>query len=300
MARRPVVLFGKYRGDAKGKIEISGYSGTSKLTRTIDVAGGSLKPENAPLRFLWARKWVATLDDELHMASGNPKIEDAITRLGLEYTLLTSFTSFVAVDSEVVNKGGDQATVNQALPLPEGVSNLAVGGGQASGRVMSMRSKSRAAPSMASEAAPLMAPSPSSSGALSAPRAPGGMGMGMGAIGSAAGDEAGDRRVAAAVRYVITDIKAPNLGDTKALVAAIEAALKDAVTKGCRDAEGTLVVYLTIDKNGQVVKVAATRTDNQPVSDCLEQGLKKVTSATKPVSGDVATVELKLRVMRLQ
>ena len=40
---------------------------------------------------------------------------------------MTSFTSFVAVDSEVVNKNGGSTSVKQPLPLPEGVSNHAVG-----------------------------------------------------------------------------------------------------------------------------------------------------------------------------
>jgi Ca-activated chloride channel homolog len=310
MAQRPVVLFGKYRGEATGKLEVSGYSGTSKLTKTVEVASGTLKPENAPLRFLWARKWVAILDDESHMARGNPKIEEAITRLGLEYTLLTTFTSFVAVDSEVVNKGGDQATVNQALPLPEGVSNLAVGGGQgASGMPAPMARpmvRSRAASAMPSEARPSMAPSAPSatlesaaaSDAPAAPSAAGGMAMDSGVpSGSHAEKSKAEPKRPAQVRYAISEIKAPNLSDTKPLVAAIEAALREAVARGCRDADGAITVYLTIDKEGKVVKVASMRADNQQVSDCLEQVLKTVQSTAKPSGTDVVTVELKLRVM---
>ena len=46
--------------------------------------------------------------------------------MGLKYNLLTAYTSFVAVDSEVRAKGRKPTTVKQPLPLPEGVSNLAV------------------------------------------------------------------------------------------------------------------------------------------------------------------------------
>jgi hypothetical protein len=53
-----------------------------------------------------------------------------ITDLGLKYNLLTQYTSFVAIDSEVRNKEGEATTVKQPLPLPEGVSDLSVGGGQ--------------------------------------------------------------------------------------------------------------------------------------------------------------------------
>ncbi len=62
------------------------------------------------------------------MLPGDKELKEAITDLGLRYTILTSETSFIAIDSEIVNKGGSQTTVNQPLPLPEGVSNSAVGG----------------------------------------------------------------------------------------------------------------------------------------------------------------------------
>jgi Ca-activated chloride channel family protein len=49
-----------------------------------------------------------------------------ITALGLNYNLLTRYTSFVAVQEIVRNADGAE-DVDQPLPLPEGVSDLAVG-----------------------------------------------------------------------------------------------------------------------------------------------------------------------------
>jgi Ca-activated chloride channel family protein len=50
-----------------------------------------------------------------------------ITALGLSYGLLTRYTSFVAVQ-EIVRRTTEGADdVDQPLPLPEGVSDLAVG-----------------------------------------------------------------------------------------------------------------------------------------------------------------------------
>ena len=55
--------------------------------------------------------------------------KEKIEELGLKYNLLTEYTSFVAVDY-ITRRGKDSlVTVKQALPLPEGVSNYAVGGG---------------------------------------------------------------------------------------------------------------------------------------------------------------------------
>ncbi|MDP6909813.1 MAG: hypothetical protein QF371_09910, partial [Flavobacteriales bacterium] len=56
-----------------------------------------------------------------------------VTELGLKYNLLTQYTSFVAIDSEARNENGIPTTVVQPLPLPDGVSNLAV---QSSGGAM--------------------------------------------------------------------------------------------------------------------------------------------------------------------
>ena len=56
-----------------------------------------------------------------------------VTTLGLTYSLLTAHTSFIAVLEEVRNAGGQAADVNQPLPLPEGVSDLAVGDRYGSG-----------------------------------------------------------------------------------------------------------------------------------------------------------------------
>jgi len=50
-----------------------------------------------------------------------------VTRLGLAYSLLTAHTSFVAVDTLVRNAGGHSTTVTQPLPMPQGVSDAAVG-----------------------------------------------------------------------------------------------------------------------------------------------------------------------------
>jgi len=52
-----------------------------------------------------------------------------VTALGLDYSMMTSYTSFVAVMDEVCNTTGEGRDVDQPLPLPLHVSDLAVGGG---------------------------------------------------------------------------------------------------------------------------------------------------------------------------
>ncbi len=126
MADRPVIVFGKWRGNPKGTLTLTGTSGAGAYTAKIDVA--KFKPEktNSALKYLWARKKISVLADYEVLLSDSKRVEE-VTQLGLKYNLLTAYTSFVAVDSEVRNKDGQSTTVNQPLPLPEGVSDYAVG-----------------------------------------------------------------------------------------------------------------------------------------------------------------------------
>jgi Ca-activated chloride channel family protein len=127
LAERPVIVFGKWRGKANGRIILSGFAGDAKFRDVIDVGGVKPLAANGALRYLWARHRIASLCD-YNMLSPDDKRISEVTDLGLKYNLLTEYTSFIAVDSEVRLKNGQATTVTQPLPLPHGVSDLAVGG----------------------------------------------------------------------------------------------------------------------------------------------------------------------------
>ena len=124
-ASRPVMIYGKYKGDAKGKLVLTGYQGRKKIKQFYDVSTGNLSDDNKALRYLWARKKIAQLDDYGTLFSDN--VKDEVIKLGLQYNLATKYTSFVAVDEQVVNKNRTLKTVKQPLPMPENVENSAVG-----------------------------------------------------------------------------------------------------------------------------------------------------------------------------
>jgi hypothetical protein len=50
-----------------------------------------------------------------------PDLKQEITRVGLDYRLLTQFTSFVAVEDRVVNVNGTPKTVQVPVEMPEGM-----------------------------------------------------------------------------------------------------------------------------------------------------------------------------------
>jgi Ca-activated chloride channel homolog len=124
-ASRPIVVFGKWRGDAAGSIEISGKTGRGAYQQSITVSPAYADASHSALRYLWARTRIAELSD---FGPGAPSDEHVaeITSLGLTYSLLTRYTSFIAVQ-EIVRTTEGADDVDQPLPLPQGVSDSAVG-----------------------------------------------------------------------------------------------------------------------------------------------------------------------------
>lgn len=125
LADRPVICLGKWTGAAQGTVTLSGVSGAGPWSQTFEV--GQVKGRrHSALRQLWARQRIQMLSDYDQFGEDAGRKAE-VTRLGLAYNLLTAHTSFVAVDTQVRATGGS-TTVTQPLPLPEGVSDAAVGG----------------------------------------------------------------------------------------------------------------------------------------------------------------------------
>lgn len=125
-AQRPVVLFGKWRGPVGGAFELTGKTGAGDYMARLDVASAQPDDANSALRYLWARSLIAELSD-YGFGQDDPDRISTITSLGLKYNLLTKYTSFIAVREMVRNGQGPADDVDQPLPLPEGVSDMAVG-----------------------------------------------------------------------------------------------------------------------------------------------------------------------------
>jgi Ca-activated chloride channel family protein len=129
-ALRPLTILGKYRGSPTGAIVVRGQTAKGPYEYRLNLPAAKAGPENAALRLLWARQRVMRLVDFSRFDRQNQAVVQEVTALGLKYSLMTPYTSFVAVD-QVKRADGQVVTVKQPLPLPQGVSDLAVGGGMA-------------------------------------------------------------------------------------------------------------------------------------------------------------------------
>ncbi len=127
MAERPIVIFGKWRGEPRGQVVVTGSSGTGDFRRTLSVSHVAPDTSNRALRYLWARARIAELSD-FGDTSESDETRRQLVSLGLSYGLLTRHTSFIAVHEVVRESVEPGEDVVQPLPLPAGVSDLAVGG----------------------------------------------------------------------------------------------------------------------------------------------------------------------------
>ena len=127
-AKKPLILFGKWRGEPAGTITVKGKAGGEDYVQEIAVADSAVDTEDESVRYLWAR---TKLDQLAGYGSirNDDSVKEEITKLGLDYNMTTPYTSFVAVVEEIRNPQGQSQDVQQANPLPLQVSNLAVGGG---------------------------------------------------------------------------------------------------------------------------------------------------------------------------
>jgi Ca-activated chloride channel family protein len=129
---KPLVLTGRYTRPGRGVIRVTGQMSGREVTRELAVELPAQEARHDVLATLWARQRIDDLmsDDFEGIQNGHPRaaIKHAITQLGLEYRLMTQFTSFVAVEEMRVTHGGKVRRVAVPVELPEGMKRESVFG----------------------------------------------------------------------------------------------------------------------------------------------------------------------------
>ena len=121
---RPVLLFGKYKGNPKVRIVITGFHGNKEFVQTIDIT--LLKPlaSTKGLQYLWAKQRASILIDYNVYDRNNDRVKE-ITKLGMKYGFQTPYTSFGITGSDYNKSKNVIALMYQPLNLNGGtlVSN---------------------------------------------------------------------------------------------------------------------------------------------------------------------------------
>ncbi|HEY9676461.1 MAG TPA: VIT and VWA domain-containing protein [Drouetiella sp.] len=135
-AQRPVYILGRYKHAGKATLTITGYSAGKPYTHSVNIDRPENDAKNDVLPSIWARKRVDELTDTINMQAPNALPQDAIPAevkaakeevegLGLEYHILTNYTSFVAVDDSEKHQPATQQIVVPS-EAPEGMDMGAV------------------------------------------------------------------------------------------------------------------------------------------------------------------------------
>jgi len=123
---KPLVVAGRYTAAATGSIVIRGKRAGEDFEREIPIHLNNSATANSILSTFWARRKIDDLmsQDWSGLQTGNvkPEVQKEITQLGLNYKLMTQFTSFVAVEERVVTTNGKPTRVEVPVEMPEGVS----------------------------------------------------------------------------------------------------------------------------------------------------------------------------------
>ena len=134
---KPVVLTGRYTGNGRGTIRLKGKMSGRDFVREIPVDFSSSQTQHDVLATLWARTRVDDLmsQDFKGAQQGNmtEDVKQNIIQLGLDYRLMTQFTSFVAVEEMIVTDGGQPRRIDVPVEVPEGVNRNAVFGQEKQG-----------------------------------------------------------------------------------------------------------------------------------------------------------------------
>ena len=129
---KPVIVNGRYTAGGRGVIRLKGKMSGRDFAREIPVEFPESQTQHDVLATLWARTRVNDLmgQDFNGLQQGNmkPELKETITQLGLEYRLMTQFTSFVAVEEMVVTDGGRPRRIDVPVEVPAGVSREGVFG----------------------------------------------------------------------------------------------------------------------------------------------------------------------------
>lgn len=130
--RKPLVFKGKYKKAGKGAVKITGFSGGKPYEQTLELELPEREKANKAIGSIWARAKVDALMDENWMAAqrGKPKedIKNKIIEVALKHSIMTQYTSFVAVEETTITEGGKPRRITVPVEMPDGVSREGVFG----------------------------------------------------------------------------------------------------------------------------------------------------------------------------
>lgn len=116
---RPVVIVGRYQGTPPTSLTVRGRCGGKDVSVTAHAAAAESALARKAIPRVWARAKLTELA-EAAVIQDRPVLAAETRKTALDYSLLSAFTAFVAVDSSQRTAGTYGTTVPVPVPVPEG------------------------------------------------------------------------------------------------------------------------------------------------------------------------------------
>ncbi len=114
-----LVLFGHYWGDGPADVHLTGKVSGTPVSYQTRFSFPLVSRENPELERLWAYARIDALTEEINNFGEKPDIRQAVTDLGVEYGLVTDYTSMLVVRDEVFAQRGIERRNQQRLAIEQ-------------------------------------------------------------------------------------------------------------------------------------------------------------------------------------
>ncbi len=130
-------ILGKFTGSGNHTIKVNGFvpGGMALLPVDFNIPEPPEKNSESPLPLIWARGQISDHMNQMNLpmsikttSLSDTELKEKVIQLGLNYSLMTRWTSFVAVSKAIVNPNPEQSKDSQVpLPMVKGVGPKAYG-----------------------------------------------------------------------------------------------------------------------------------------------------------------------------
>jgi hypothetical protein len=121
---KPIVILARYTKSGEGTITLRGRTGNGPWSREIKVNLPAEEEDHDVVATLWARAMVDEILDphlaELQSGTVEESVEERVVALGKKYSIMTPYTSFVAIEKTRIVSDGKPMLVRIPIELPSG------------------------------------------------------------------------------------------------------------------------------------------------------------------------------------
>ncbi len=123
-AGEPIKVTGRFTGPARGELIFRGRVGDREVAIPVAVDLPDVEEGNVALASVWARTRIKDFSRRMAGTEGEARrgLEQQIESLAVEFRLVSSETSFVAVDESRIVGDGHPLRILQPVEIPEGVT----------------------------------------------------------------------------------------------------------------------------------------------------------------------------------